>query len=534
MYNVMIVDDEPVIKKGLLCFVNWETIDCQVVCDASNGIEAKEKLASHSVDIVVTDIKMPGMDGLELSKFIHKNHPTVKVIILSAFADFSYAQTAIKYNVVDFVIKTNPSEKIPDAIEKAKALITQKKEKEQKLKLLEEKINISLSETCEKFFKDVFNGIIANDSLIQSRMSELGIKLENFFVIIFDINGTSNESSVISPEDYNKFMQSVRNFLSMAFKSYQHYTVAADRTLLVAIISFKTYNVPVCTQTLLMTCNEILSMTDSFMRFTISIGISQMKQNIPSLPIAYQEAKAALQGGFYNDNHASVYMPRTIPAQSSTGQSHDFAEKIISSLQLASPLEALKSLESLLEKYRSNKEPIENIKVACMLIASHCYRLLAGYKLFAPELADSEPEVYKQIQASKNIQNLSGILRQLIEGIANIMASNDKQYSYLVKEAQKFIRDNFSKNINLQTIADHIHVNSSYLSRLYKKETGESIVDALNKYRIDIAKKLLKDSSNKVFEVASAVGIEDPAYFTHVFTKYIGMSPKEFKVNNSD
>lgn len=533
MYNVMIVDDEPVIKQGLLFFVDWEALGCKVVCDAQNGIDAKQKLASHSIDIVVTDIKMPGMGGLELSEYIHENYPAVKIIILTAFADFSYAQTAIKYNVVDFVIKTNPTEKIPDAINKAKALIRQEKEIEEKLKLMEEKANIRLSEICEKFFKDVFNGIIADDTLIHNKLRELEIRIENYFVVLFDIHSISNESSIISPEDYNRFLQSVSNLLSMAFKNYPHYTVAVDRTLLVAIISFKNHNVPVCTQTLLMTCNEILSMADSFMRFTISIGISQMQQSVSALPAAYQEAKDALKGGFYNDNHVSVFMPHTVPVPSTAGQPHYFAEKIVSSLQLENPSEAIKSLESLIEEYKSNKEPIENVKVACMLIASYCFRLLAGYKLFAPELADSEPEVYKQIQSGRNIQNLFMVLKHLIGNIAQVVAADDKKYSYLIKETQKFIRENYCTNISLQTIADHIHVNSSYLSRLYKKETGESIVDAINKYRIDHAKKLLKDPSNKVFEVACAVGIEDPAYFTHVFTKYAGMSPKEFKLKQA-
>ncbi|HEX2926761.1 MAG TPA: response regulator [Ruminiclostridium sp.] len=532
MYNVMIVDDESVIKQGLLCFVDWEALDCRVVCDAQNGFDAMEKLASHPVDIVLTDIKMPGMGGLELSKFIHENYPAIKVIILTAFADFSYAQTAIKYSVVDFVIKTNPTEKIPEAIDKAKALITQEKETEEKLKLMEQKANMRLSEICEKFFKDVFNGIIEDNTTIQNKLAELEIKIENYFVVLFDINSVTNKSSLISPEDYNRFLQSVSNLLSMAFKSYPHYTVAVDRTLLVAIVSFKSQNVPMCTQTLLMTCNEILSMADSFMRFTISIGISQMQKNISGLSVAYQEAKDALKGGFYNDNHVSVFMPQAAPVPSSIGQPHYFAEKIVGSLQLESPSDAIANLETLMEEYRLNKEPIENIKVACMLIASYCFRLLAGHRLFAPDITESEPEIYKQIQASRNIQTLLRILTQLIECIAKVIVTNDNKYSYLIMETQKYIRDNFSKNINLQTIADHIHVNSSYLSRLYKKETGESIVDAINKYRIDHAKKLLKNPVNKVFEVACAVGIEDPAYFTHVFTKYTGMSPKEYKVNN--
>ncbi len=532
MYNVMIVDDEPVIKQGLLCFINWELLDCRVVCDAQNGISAKEKLASHAIDIVLTDIKMPGMDGLELSKFIHDNYPAVKVIILTAFADFSYAQSAIQYNVVDFVIKTNPTETIPAAIKKAKTLILQEKENESKLKQMEQKVNTRMSEIRENFFKDVFNGIIIDRALLEDKINELEINIENYYVVLFDIHSISNQNSLISPEDYHKFLKSVSNLLSMAFKSYSRYTVAVDRTLLAAIISFQSRNVPVNTQSLLMTCNEILSMADSFMRFTVSIGISQMQQSYQTLPVAFQEAKDALKGIFYNDNHVSVFMPATGAAPMSAGQPHYFAEKIVDNLKLHKSSEALACLESLMKQYKNNKEPIENIKVACMLIASHCYRLLAGFRLSAPDIADSEPEIYKQIQASRNIQSLIDILRPIIESISHILASDCDSFSYLIKEAQNYIRNNYSKNINLQTIADHIHVNGSYLSRLYKKETGESIVDAINKHRIDAAKILLKNPSTKVFEVARSVGIEDPAYFTHVFTKYTGVSPKEFKLNN--
>ncbi len=531
MYKVMIVDDEPVIKQGLLCFVNWEALDCEVVCDAQNGIDAKEKLASHTVDIVLTDIKMPGMDGLELSKFINENYPCVKVIILTAFADFSYAQSAIKYNVVDFVVKTNPSEKIPDAINKAKGLIVQEKENEEKLMLLEEKANVRMSELYENFFKDVFNGILINEDLIHRKIGELGIHIENYYVILFDIHNISNRNP-LNPEESHKFMTSVSNLLSMAFKNYSHYTVALERSLFVSVISISNSNEAYSLRAILETCNEILSMADHFMRFTASIGISQRNQTTQSLPIAFQEAQDALKGNFYNDNRISVFIPNTNPVSSSPGKSHSYADKIIDNLRLANPSKALSSLEGLMEEYKNNREPIESIKVASMLIASHCYKLLSGYRLLTSDLIDEESKLYKDIQESKNIHNLNLILKNLIETISQITASNDKNFSYLIKEAQNYIRDNYSKNITLQAIADHIHVNNSYLSRLYKKETGESIIDAINKYRIDTAKILLKNPQSKVFEVACSVGIEDPAYFTHVFTKYTGMSPKEFKVNN--
>ncbi|WP_198524690.1 helix-turn-helix transcriptional regulator [Paenibacillus phocaensis] len=181
----------------------------------------------------------------------------------------------------------------------------------------------------------------------------------------------------------------------------------------------------------------------------------------------------------------------------------------------------------------SNQEPIENVKVACLPVSSYCFRLRIASQPFVSEPTESQTTVYKQIQESKNIQQLTDILKRLIQSCSEALASNDKQTNYIVIECQKYIREHYNQNLNLQIIADHIHINSSYLSRLYKRVTGESIIDSINKYRIEQAKKLLRNPANKVFEVAVAVGIETPAYFTHVFTKYTGMSPREYKLNYS-
>lgn len=187
MYKVMIVDDEPVIKKGLQCFIDWSILECEVVCEASNGLEAVELLGYYDVDIVVTDIRMPGMDGLALSDYLHQHFPQTKVIILTAFADFSYAQTAIQYEVVDFVVKTNPTEQIPRAIEKATLLLEKEREQKQKVRQLESKINDNLSEISEKFLREAVYGLISDEAGLYSRSSELGLQLEDYFAIYMEV-----------------------------------------------------------------------------------------------------------------------------------------------------------------------------------------------------------------------------------------------------------------------------------------------------------------------------------------------------------
>lgn len=535
MYKVMIVDDEPVIKKGLQCFIDWSLLQCEVICEASNGMEAVDMLDYYDVDIVVTDIRMPGMDGLALSDYVHRNFPQTKVIILTAFADFSYAQTAIQFEVVDFVVKTNPTEQIPRAIEKATRLLEKEREQTQKVRQLESKINDNLSEISEKLLKEAVGGLISDEASLFSRSRGLGLQLENYFAVYMEVMEMFGpHANVGAPtNDPHRFLSSIRQFLALAFGERPSYIMTMEKNTLLAIVSMGGGNASASTQALLTISNEILAMAENFRQYHVNIGISLKHRDVLTLRAAYLEAREALQGSFYNDNYVAVYMPHMNQTLTPGAPPHHAAEQIAEHLQQGQSDLAIQQLDQLLESYKSIKEPIENVKAACLLIGSYCFRLLSGSQPFAPEIDEGQTAVYKQIQESKSIQLLTDILKRLIRSCSRAMAQSDQQPNYIVIECQKYIREHYNENLNLQIIADHIHINSSYLSRLYKKVTGESIIDVINKYRIEMAKKLLRNPASKVFEVAEAVGIETPAYFTHVFSKYTGMSPKEYKLNYS-
>lgn len=530
----MVVDDEPVIRKGMITFINWESLGCTIVFEASNGIDAIEYVKlNNPVDIIITDVIMPGMDGIDLAKYIYENYTNIKIIILTAFADFSYAKLAIKYNVVDFVVKTNPFETIPESILKAQKLIESQKDKEKEIEMLESRINDNLSEICENFIKDIINGIVINHNVIASKAKVLNMNLDDYFLVVYEINNTSEDNVDNYPEEHNKFIFSIKNFLSLAFKDYRHYTTIMNKNLLITIVSFNKYSSSRCLQSLLITCNEILSTAEGFMKFTLNIGISSIHKYIVELPKAYLEAHEALSESFYNDNQVSVYLPKNdMPVSSRAINIYKYTDQIISKIQSGIHSDAISLLLELFREYQNNKEPIENVRVLSMLICSQCFRILANYNLNIQDYTSDETNIYKQLQESKSINTLSSIICKIIKSTSRIISANKEQYNYLVIQVNTYIYDNYNTNIRLQSIADYVHVNSSYLSRLYKKETGESIVDAINKYRIEVSKKLLKDSSNRVFEIAASVGIEDPAYFTHVFTKLVGMSPKEYKTTN--
>jgi len=533
----MIVDDESVIRKGISCLIDWNALGCTVVFQAANGREAQRYLAASPVDIVVSDIRMPDMDGLQLAQFIHETLPSTKVILLTAFADFSYAQAAIRYNVVDYVIKTRYVEKLPEAVVKARDMLQQHKEQEDTIRGLQDTLQADAEVKCETFLKDVMNGLLIDRETMQKKACEHSVLLHHYRVMAFELSDAQEGTPETSPEEQNQFSRSIRNFLALALKDYRHFILCMGKSTLVAVVSFSDGHAGASLNALLLTGNEILAVADGFLKFTVSIGISEVHHTVGDLPVAWLQARDALSGIFYGDSRVSVYLRQT-EQQRATVQNpaYRLIDGIVDALRQGDSEKAVCGLEDLLQSYRVHQTAIEQVKTTGMLLCSACCRLLSSCRQeesaqeeYAQE--DGELETYRRIQDSKSLHRLSDVPRDRIRRTAETLRTCRKPEHPLVREIGLFIRANYNKPINLQKMAEHVHVNGSYLSSLYKKQTGEALIDALNRYRIDRAKQLLKEPGKKVLEVAQAVGIEDPAYFTHVFARYAGVSPKEYRMN---
>ena len=531
MYKVMVVDNEAILRKGILCLIDWNALGCEVVHEAMDGIGALEYLEKTSTDVVITDIKMPEMDGIELARLIQEKHPYVKVIILTAYPDFTYAHSAIKYNVVDFVIKTGYVEKLPGAVQKAINLLKEQEEKEKKLKLLQETLSENKGKLFENFVKDIINGVVINTEQIDAKFNENGLPLTNYFAISYEVIPNSSGSvSSCPPEDQNRFILSVKNFLSLAFKDYRYVTVIMDKSHLLTIITFEKNDYPECSQKLLMTCNEILSMVKDYMNFATNIGISGMHHSASELIHACNESLEAHSANFYNENHLAIYSPDHETQQALPNSTiQQYIDDICEFIKKYMPDEAREKLGQLFEAFRTSALPIEKAIASSMLLCSSCLRLINTPVYTESSFIKKEADAYKQIQQSKSLKALYKILSDIISSTIENIRISDMEHNQLVQKVNRYIQKYYKEAISLQSIADSLYVNSSYLSSLYKKETGNTIIDMLNKHRIEVAKKLLRDPSAKIYEVGLAVGIDDPKYFTHVFVKYAGMSPKQFK-----
>jgi Response regulator containing CheY-like receiver domain and AraC-type DNA-binding domain len=532
MYRIMIVDDEPFIRKGLQNFIRWDEIDCEIVCEADNGIDAQNKLSAFLPDIIISDIKMPGLNGIALSKFVYENYSEIKVILLTGYSDFSYAQAAVKYGVVDFVLKPTSTEDILAAVCKAKALISQKKEQDIKMSTLENKISINYSDITEKFFQDIINGTLIDTKTISDKLLTLGISLKSYYTIVYEINNFKNKDTLTTPEEVNRFILAVKNLLSLGFKDNTHYNIFLNSHLLCTIICFNNEEDSECMQKILLKCEEILDLVRNFMNFSIAIGISNAHSTVSQIPAAYNEAMKSLANKFYSDGNIFIYSDYlTNQTQIEENVIDNYIEKIKLYIQEGNYDDAIITLKELLEKQKSFKQPIDYIMNTSILICSECSKLLANHNLSLTKIMGDSDDLYKQILQSKTMDSLALLLTEILKSSSQFFSSTQRQNNYIIRKTTEYIKDHYTQTIKLQLIAEHVHVNSSYLSRLFRKETGETITDAIARFRIEKAKELLANTNIKAYEVASMVGIEDSAYFSLLFKKITGLSPLKYKNN---
>ena len=275
------------------------------------------------------------------------------------------------------------------------------------------------------------------------------------------------------------------------------------------------------------TCREIISMTESFMSFKLNIGISKPHPKPEDIPAAYNEALKALTGGFYNDNLSIfLYSPNGEPLPESLQETR-YIDSAIRYVKDGNSENAVIVINELLERQKAKKQPAELVKNTAILLCSLCSRLLSDYNVDLRDIDSSD--IYDEIIKARSIDRMSVILHSMISKVSGYLASSERNSNTLINKAMQYIKENYKSPISLQQIANHVHVNSSYLSRLFSKETGKTVTDIINSLKIEKAKEMLTGTSLKIFEVANEVGIEDPTYFIRLFKKHTGQSPKEYR-----
>ncbi len=508
MIRVIVVDDERNIREGIMHLVDWAGSGCEVVANCANGNIALQYLQNNPVDIVVTDIKMPIMDGLELSRIISEQFKQIKVIILTAYSDFAMAKQAIRYNVSDFVIKNDFIEELPAAIDKAVSAIREERREP------EEEIQ----------YPKLFENIIEGKSISPEEEEAFRLQDYNYCICACDIEYYDKENDNRDPGEM------LNNILRIALKECEYDIIPrTERYIIVVVRYLKTGEITL--NTIVDYFNNILIMVEEFMRIDIKFGLSSQKESHKLLTAGYEEARNAL--GRITSGGCGLRIYDAAGAQSDEENSFDidqYTDKICEAVFDEERDDAKECLKELIDRLGESSCSFEQCQLYILVIYSMIIHKAVRYHLDADQdFGEMEKNIYGKIQEAKTIFSLMTLGNEIIDKVRSLCIGKKNFKNELVKKVDDCIRAHYQEELTLQFISNELYLNSSYISRAYKKLTGVTITEKITMYRVSKAKALLTGSNMKIYEIAQNVGFKDAAYFTNVFMRYVSQSPTEYR-----
>lgn len=537
MLKIIVVDDEELIRKGLVKVLsNYET-EFQVLGEATNGLEAMELIGREIPDVVITDVKMPHMDGVELVKELERRYPEIKKIVISGFGEFDYVRETMRYRALDYLLKPLDDEQLISLLKKITSFIESDKKQRIAESNLQEKLNAGLPFLKEQFIFELITTSKFNKDDVDQKLNLYEIKLNpgKYWVIIARLDNyrwICRETGVEATKGmllkvkscFDEVLGQCYEPISCSFPGGQIYLISTPA------------EDPKFIQDVLEGGLAWLELNAPEIRVTLSLG--PPCDDLLCLTKSYQQAVALLRRRFYSEKSGIIsFQSITKPTINSDTKTDLFID-ILNNLErsLRNCLEVgdyqqvsviFNDFSALFKKFQF--DPLEVVK----LLIEVYVRLQSSYPEFSKSLIelygleDSYPKNLESFDTydfllQENIKLYTEVIKKIVE----IRNRKDKR---LVKIIKDYINENYHEPISLNMIAENIYLSPSYISDLFKKQTGENITDYLAKVRIEKAKILLKDLQIKSYEIGEMVGYKDPAYFSKVFKKVVGVSPNEYR-----
>ena len=532
MFKVLIIDDEPTIRKGLINIINWKKFQCEICGEAWDGVDGLEKMEELKPDIIFVDISMPEIDGLTLIKRAKKIVPNSKFIILSGYRDFTYMQEAIKIGAFDYILKPSSIEELCEVVKRAVIELKYQKEDQLENKKLRKCFEESIPLLKEKLLYDIVFQLNINEEEINEGFELYDLQIKEFVMMIIEID---EESERKEPYQRQLYQFGIINTAEEMFAEDFKVEKIVLSSKQIAFIVLPVTNKELLVESVYKKASSVQQLVESCFDFTVTIAISTKGRGVEKLHEKMIECKNGIAYRFYMGD-SSIILYRDLDGFYKT-QDNWVSEGYDKGLYEAIKTGNEENVKHILSQIKSkvletNIEP-EQIKTFYWNIIYEINNIRIAIKsleISNKEVSKDIPSLYKMIETATHIKDLHELLEQVANSVVNrINKYNKKSINQILQNAMKYICENYAMSITLNELADHTYVSTYYLSRMFKKELGKNFVEYLSEVRIEKAKELLKDNKYKTYEVAELVGIQDPHYFSKIFKKYVSMTPTEYK-----
>lgn len=524
--KLMIADDEKWVRMTVKALIPFDKLGLTLSSEAANGIEALELCRRHEPDILLTDIKMPGLTGLDLIKEVRKLLPSLRIIIISGFNDFEYAKTAMKYGITDYLLKPIDEKELIQVLERMISEITVQARLKKDKEIEQEQYKKALPVMCEAFLNQMISRNIMTADRMRNELHKYGIDLASGSYTLC----VTSPDRILQPEEDGRAGDYLRVLIKRAMRKYIRavsFPLEQDKTTIVSIIGGE--NNKEGLQKAFHLCNRILIKKFGL---SISAGISGTTHQLCMLQELYSNACEALETRFWTGAGTfAAYRPGQLVEDTKLALSEDTLNKITLNLKLSNIQTALSYVDGICKTLQDegNIKPSAVREFFWQFVQSLIILLNIQLPFIRHESAMTGSQPYERIKGMLFISSLESYIKQLLEKIYDFYHDINPVNNNLVESAKRIIEVNFAGDISLEQVARHVHLSSAYLSELFKKETGMSFIDYKTIIRIEYAKKLLSSPSMNISEISGKVGYSDPKYFSKLFKKITGKTIYEYR-----
>jgi two-component system response regulator YesN len=519
--KVLIIDDEHLIRNLIRMRINWEQEGFEIAGEASNAQEALELVERQKPDIIFTDIYMPNIDGIELSRRVLEKHPQIKIVVVSGHDEFKYAQQSIKIGVFDFLLKPIRAADLLHVTGKLKQKIEEERSRDGELARLKEEMERNLPYLREKFLLQWLQGTLSREEI---RKQAEYFKLPAFRhevahqIAVVEINPVSEKHT---EEQLILLGMVCKRKIEAFFREDPLVTMLSDTRNQFVISSFHSE------EDLVETCETMMNWLIDSAKCVVNIGVGRKRENLQEAYLGYQEACRAIRYKAFVGNNQVVCFEDTVDSKEETYRSNlELLRQLQFYVSVGSSESAVQMLDQIFDVSFAS---VSQFRMAAMDVINECQRAAMEQQFEGEQGLDKETLV--SIITADNLPELVQILERYVLSISKaIYTKRQAKEGNLISQVQAYLEQNLGDpEVGLASIAAAFFVSPGHLGRLMKKETGQTFVEYLTNLRMKKAENLLKTTDLKGYEIGEQVGITDPHYFSILFKKAIGRSMNEYR-----
>ena len=505
--RILIIDDESILRHGLKHLCNWEEENFCIVGEASNGEQALQMIEKLKPHIIITDVVMPIMDGMEFSKIVHNLYPDIKIIVLSSFSEFDYVKETFKHGVYDYLLKAKlTSDDLLKTLKKARAQTTWDRDENT---LIESVVDIDHTLTM------FINGQLLEQSSDMTIIHDY-FTMEHFILLGCRLDFLDNTKDL----SRHGFEKNVSKLSKYYFSNYIYSNIFLENHYML-LINFNDKDL------INENIDQFTRKLKSSVTFTVFISSAHFL-GIENIPKVHAQITDLLPKTFYFHNEHLISANSLLKSSKLPNFNLNLFKTHIKDLNFQTAYEILKTYFTLVQDSLALDD--YSLKRFCQNIIYSTLDICDTLGFDVSDINDSKIRLFKTIDLATSFYDLEEIVFDILGRISDtINLQAEQKNSLIINQIKRYVDENYHNDISLTDIADKLHINYYYMSSYFKTHTNENLSTYINKVRVEKAKILLNDKTIPISHISELVGFSEHNYFSKVFKKHTKLTPTTYR-----